>query len=199
MATATTAYRANDGSLHDTECGAATRDLQLLIADSACAENAPYSRTMLGWLTSQPREIAASLIAYADACPQEDRTESDAPADATVSNFSEADPCAHEPYCQSRHNDALPCDCGASEREGCKDRGQGMQGSRPGDAAVKNVAVAIDKWKLAIFKRHLDAASCTYDELPGVTADTMILKVKCHSIAPLKKVIEAAVAECAAQ
>jgi hypothetical protein len=36
--------------------------------------------------------------------------------------------------------------------------------------------IAIDRWKLAIFKRHLDGAGYGYTEHPGVTADTMLLR-----------------------
>jgi hypothetical protein len=37
--------------------------------------------------------------------------------------------------------------------------------------------VVIDDWKLPIFKRHLDAAGFTYTQHPGVTKDTITLKV----------------------
>ncbi len=64
---------------------------------------------------------------------------------------------------------------------------------------MKTAGVAIDKWKLAIFKRHLDAAGYSYTEHPGVTHDTLILKVKTDRVAPLQRVIEAAQLECKAQ
>lgn len=85
MASEVTAYRANDGSLHDTECEAAARDLQLIIAGSKCAENSPYAKTMLEWMIRNPREIADALTAYADACPQEPPEESDPGNGETVS------------------------------------------------------------------------------------------------------------------
>ena len=64
---------------------------------------------------------------------------------------------------------------------------------------MKTAGVAIDKWKLAIFKRHLDAAGYSYTEHPGVTHDTLFLKVKTDLIAPLQRVFEAAQLECKAQ
>lgn len=70
MATEVKSWKANDGSLHDTECDAVRRDLQLLIADSPCAENSPYAKIMLEWMIRQPEEIAAALTAYAEACPK---------------------------------------------------------------------------------------------------------------------------------
>lgn len=57
-------------------------------------------------------------------------------------------------------------------------------------------AVAIDKWKLAIFKRHLDAAGYAYTEGPGLTADMLILKVKTVSVSALGQVVLAANREC---
>ncbi len=37
--------------------------------------------------------------------------------------------------------------------------------------------IVLDDWKLAIFKRHLDAAGYTYEQHPGVTGDTITLTV----------------------
>lgn len=64
---------------------------------------------------------------------------------------------------------------------------------------MKTAGVVIDKWKLAIFKRHLDAGDYSYTEHPGVTPDTLILKVKTERVAPLQKVIAAAQLECKSQ
>lgn len=80
MAKETRSWEANDGSLHKTECDAARRDLQLLIADSPCAENSPYAKIMLDWMTRNPREIAKTLIEYADACPENLNEEAPLPA-----------------------------------------------------------------------------------------------------------------------
>lgn len=62
---------------------------------------------------------------------------------------------------------------------------------------MKTAGVAIDKWKLPIFKRHLDKAGYKYTEHPGLTAGTLLLKVEYAWVATLKPVIEAAEAECA--
>lgn len=61
---------------------------------------------------------------------------------------------------------------------------------------MKTAGVAIDNWKLPIFKRHLDEAGYAYTEHPGLTKDTMILKVKCEFVSKLQPVIETAQKEC---
>ena len=62
---------------------------------------------------------------------------------------------------------------------------------------MKKAVVAIDSWKLAIFKKHLDAAGYKYKELPGLTKDTLILQVEYEWVAELKPLVEAANTECA--
>ena len=62
---------------------------------------------------------------------------------------------------------------------------------------MKTAGVIIDDWKLPIFKRHLDAAGCSYTEAPGVTNDTLTLKVQYEWVADLQPIIEAANKECA--
>ena len=57
---------------------------------------------------------------------------------------------------------------------------------------MKTAGVVIDDWKLSIFKRHLDAAGFTYTQHPGLTKDTLLLKVKTEWISTLQPVIEAA-------
>lgn len=61
---------------------------------------------------------------------------------------------------------------------------------------MKTAGIAIDNWKLAIFKRHLDAGGFVYTEHPGLTPDAMILKVQSPTIAALQPVVEAAQKEC---
>lgn len=61
---------------------------------------------------------------------------------------------------------------------------------------MKTAAVAIDDWKLATFKRHLDAAGYSYTVGSGVTHDSLILSVKFEWVKDLKPIIEAANAEC---
>lgn len=62
---------------------------------------------------------------------------------------------------------------------------------------MKTAAVAIDSWKLDIFKRRLDAAGYTFTTHPGVTPDTLTLKVEYEWVAELQPVITAANQECA--
>lgn len=57
---------------------------------------------------------------------------------------------------------------------------------------MKTAGVAIDDWKLEIFKRHLDAAGYTYTVHPGLTSDTLLLKVPCEWAHKLMPVIKAA-------
>lgn len=61
---------------------------------------------------------------------------------------------------------------------------------------MKTAGVAIDDWKLPIFKKHLDAAGYTYTEHPGLTQDTLTLVVEYEWVAELKPIIEAANKEC---
>ena len=56
--------------------------------------------------------------------------------------------------------------------------------------------VAIDSWKLDIFKKHLDAAGYKYDQGKGVTSDTLMLYVQYTWLSDLKPIIEAAEREC---
>lgn len=57
---------------------------------------------------------------------------------------------------------------------------------------MKTAAIAIDRWKLPIFKRHLDTAEYAFTEHPGLTPDTMFLKVKTDFITSLQPIVEAA-------
>lgn len=64
---------------------------------------------------------------------------------------------------------------------------------------MNNALIAIDKWKLAIFTRHLEAAGHEFTEQPGLTPDTLMLLVETDSVAQLQEVVEAAQLECASQ
>jgi hypothetical protein len=57
------------------------------------------------------------------------------------------------------------------------------------------VAVAIDDWKLPIFKRHLSDDGFDFEQHPGLTSDTLTLTVITSSIDGLEKVVRAANAE----
>lgn len=61
---------------------------------------------------------------------------------------------------------------------------------------MMTAGIMIDSWKLAIFKRHLDAAKYEYTEHPGMADDTRLLKVKTADVAALAEVIQAAQREC---
>lgn len=61
---------------------------------------------------------------------------------------------------------------------------------------TQTAGIAIDNWKLPIFKRHLDAGGFSYTEHPGLTADALVLKVETPTIAILQPVVEAAQQEC---
>jgi hypothetical protein len=62
-------------------------------------------------------------------------------------------------------------------------------------------AVAMDAWKLPIFKKHLDAAGYQYDEPVPLTLDneTLVLTVHCEWVHKLQPIVEAANRECAIQ
>jgi hypothetical protein len=70
MAKQITAWQAEDGSLHTSECDAATRNVTLLVERSPLAENAPYSRQLVEWLTENAPEIRRTLEAHERACPR---------------------------------------------------------------------------------------------------------------------------------
>jgi hypothetical protein len=61
---------------------------------------------------------------------------------------------------------------------------------------MKIAAVVIDKWKLPIFKQHLDSAGYIYTEHPGLTQETLTLRVEYEWVGALSPIIEAAYEEC---
>jgi hypothetical protein len=61
---------------------------------------------------------------------------------------------------------------------------------------VKTAGIAIDSWKLPIFKKHLEAAGYAYTQHLGLTADTLLLKVKTERLALLLPIVKKANAEC---
>jgi hypothetical protein len=66
-----------------------------------------------------------------------------------------------------------------------------------GMLGMKTAGVVIDDWKLAIFRKHLDNAGFAYTQHPGITPDTITLKVKYWWVADLQPVVQAAYDECA--
>lgn len=59
------------------------------------------------------------------------------------------------------------------------------------------IGIAIDRWKLAIFSKHLSAAGYEYKGTNGVTPDTLMLYVTTKSAAELEPVVRAANTEAA--
>ena len=57
--------------------------------------------------------------------------------------------------------------------------------------------IAIDKWKLPVFAKHLATAGYSYTEHAGVTDDTLMLKVETNDLEALGSVAQAANDECA--
>jgi len=57
--------------------------------------------------------------------------------------------------------------------------------------------IAIDDWKLPIFKRHLSEAGYQFEQHPGVTKDTLTLTVFATSIDELGEIVLAANTEAA--
>lgn len=51
------------------------------------------------------------------------------------------------------------------------------------------VGIAIDSWKLKIFKRRLDLAGFPFKKNPGVTDDTLLLTVDTDDPARLGKLV----------
>jgi hypothetical protein len=70
MATEVKSWKANDGSLHENECAAATRDVELMVECSPLAENTPFARKLVDWLTANAGEIRTTLEAHERACPK---------------------------------------------------------------------------------------------------------------------------------
>ena len=61
---------------------------------------------------------------------------------------------------------------------------------------MKTAAVVIDKWKLAIFTKHLQAAGYKFETLKGITEGSLTLKVEDEWVAERQPVEQAANNEC---
>lgn len=57
-------------------------------------------------------------------------------------------------------------------------------------------AIALDNWKLPIFRKHLTDAGYKYEDAGGLTYDTTVLTVETDDMLKLKKVLEKCQAEC---
>jgi hypothetical protein len=107
MAIEVKSWKANDGSLHENECAAATRDVELIVEQSPLQENTPFARKLVEWLTGNAALIRETLEAHERACPKAVAAESD-----------------HASHCQSRGNPELDCDCGGPNRGEDDDNGR---------------------------------------------------------------------------
>lgn len=56
--------------------------------------------------------------------------------------------------------------------------------------------IALDDWKLPVFRKRLEAAGYEYHDAGGLTANTTVLTVETSDILRLKRVIEECQAEC---
>lgn len=59
--------------------------------------------------------------------------------------------------------------------------------------------IAVDNWKLPVFRKRLTDAGYAYTDAGGLTHDTTILTVETNNMFALKKVIEGCQAECRKQ
>lgn len=57
--------------------------------------------------------------------------------------------------------------------------------------------IVIDAWKFPIFEKHLVAAKYTFEQHPGISSDTLTLKVMANSLKHLETVVRAANTEAA--
>lgn len=56
--------------------------------------------------------------------------------------------------------------------------------------------IAVDDWKLPIFRRELTAAGYRYEDGGAITANATLLKVETFDVLALKRVIERCQAQC---
>lgn len=62
---------------------------------------------------------------------------------------------------------------------------------------MTKAGIAVDDWKLPVFRKRLKAAGFAYEDGGALTPGTTILTVKTDNILALKKVLEACQSECA--
>jgi hypothetical protein len=60
----------------------------------------------------------------------------------------------------------------------------------------KTAAVAVEEWKVPIFRKHLDEAGYAYEGPTPLRPGIVVLKVRYEWVHELKPVIEAAQREC---
>lgn len=59
------------------------------------------------------------------------------------------------------------------------------------------VGIAIDRWKLPIFERHLSQYDYTYFVGEGLTSNTLLLRVETENVEALETVVRSANTEAA--
>lgn len=131
MAKQIKAWQASDGSLHEGECAAATRDVELIVEKSPLAENIPYAKLLVTWLTTEATMIRKMLEAHESACPKDAVTAELERDDALVPGVtvmaSNADLIPHMKNCKARQSGWFRhCSCGAfstAQIEGFKQAG----------------------------------------------------------------------------
>lgn len=62
---------------------------------------------------------------------------------------------------------------------------------------MQKAAIAIDSWKLPVFKKHLKKSGYAFSKDAGVTPDCLTLTVETDNTIKLQQVVEAANNECA--
>jgi len=62
---------------------------------------------------------------------------------------------------------------------------------------MQKAGIAIDEWKLPIFKRHLEGAGYSFENAGRFTAGSLMLRVDTTNLEALCEVIKAANAEAA--
>lgn len=116
MAKEVTSWQANDGSLHDNQCKAAVRDIELMVAASPLAENPPFAKKLSEWLASNSSVVRATLQAHAKACNKRPARKRAPPkpkgiVGVTVKAFN-LDLVGHDPHCKARLSGFFRhCDC----------------------------------------------------------------------------------------
>ena len=58
------------------------------------------------------------------------------------------------------------------------------------------IAIALDNWKLPVFRKRLTEAGYEYTDAGGLTHDTTILTVETDNMLKLKSVVEKCQREC---
>lgn len=62
---------------------------------------------------------------------------------------------------------------------------------------IKTAGIAVDDWKLPVFRKRLEDAGFEYEDAGGIGSSATILKVRTAEVARLTAVIANANAECA--